>query len=289
MLMEATGDAEAKGAVQLTYRRVVSAARPAQDAASAEAVPIHATGDRAVLKKESGVATIYGTATQRARLWQGGSQVEAPVLVFGKEAATLDAYGAAKDDAMPVRTVLVSKAAGQGEGDGPAGGLRKEAQVLRVQSGRLHYGDAARRAEFSGGVVLEDADGTMTSREAVATLLPAGKAGLVGQTPPPQEGLPGLAGGALERVTATGDVVVRQPGRVATGERGVYTVADGMFVLTGGSGAEPKVTDEANGSVRGAVLRFRSGDNSVTVDGRVKDGTAAKGDGRVHTRTKVKQ
>ena len=150
--------------MQVTYRKAESGEDAARDASSADAAPIHATGDRAVLRKESGVATFYGTRAQRARLWQGGSQVEAPVLVFGKDDATLDAYGTGTET-MPVRTVLVSKAAGQrqdGVTDSLAGGFRRKAQVLRVQSGRLHYADAARRAEFSRGVVLEDTDGTMS-------------------------------------------------------------------------------------------------------------------------------
>ena len=315
-LTEATGDAEAVGAVQVTYRAGSKADAKADEAKSdgakadgakaagskADAGPIHATGDRAVLRKESGVATFYGseaprggsggTTGLRARLWQGGSQVEAPVLVLGRAEGTLDAFGLRGGEAMPVRTVLVKRAEDTPGAvkESAAGGSKEKAQVLRVQSGRLHYADAARRAEFSQGVLLEDADGSMSSREAVATLLPAVKAGIQEEKAAPQEGLPGLAGGALERVTATGDVTVRQPGRVATGERAVYTAADGVFVMTGGAaGVEPKVTDEVNGSVRGASLRFRSGENSVTVDGRVKDGSPPTGDGRVHTQTKVKQ
>ena len=287
-LMETTGDAEATGAVQVTYRRATSAV----GGMAAVTEPMHATADRAVLRKKSGVATFYGIAALRARLWQGGSQVEAPVLVFGRQEATLDAYGADTGDAMPVRTVLVSKAGRHGAGTAAKGlaslgDSGRNPQVLRVQSGRLHYADAERQAAFSQGVRLEDADGTMTSRDAVATLAME-RAGAGGQKVLPQEGLSGLAGGQLERVTATGGVVVRQPGRLATGERAVYTAADGMFVMTGADGVEPKVVDEVNGSVRGASLQFRSGDNSVTVDGRTKDGTPT-GDGRVHTRTKVKQ
>ena len=299
-LMEATGDAEATGAVQVTYRAGMKAGAKLEGS-KADAGPIHAVAARAVLRKESGVATFYGTSRLRARLWQGGSQVEGPVLVLGRAEGTLDAFGTRADEAMPVRTVLESRAAGDASGavagagkasvagGSAAGGSKEKAQVLLVQSGRLHYVDAARQADFSQGVLLEDADGTMSSRDAVATLLPAVKAGTPGEVARPQEGMQGLAGGALERVTATGDVTVRQPGRVATGERAVYTAADGVFVMTGGAGAEPRVTDEVNGSVRGASLRFRSGDNSVTVDGRAKDGSPPTGDGRVHTQTKVKQ
>ena len=40
-------------------------------------------------------------------------------------------------------------------------------------------------------------------------------------------------GGGVERVVATGHIVIDQPGRRATGEQVVYTASDGMFVLTG--------------------------------------------------------
>ena len=190
---------------------------------------------------------------------------------------------------MPVRTVLASKPE---DGGGAAGSKAKkgEAQVMRVQSGRLHYDDGLHRAEFSKGVVLIDADGTVTSRDAVALLSSAAKKEAV---PAPgtevKAGFGGLSRGGVERVTATGDVVIRQPGRVATGQQAVYTATDGLFVLLGGGGVTPKVTDEVNGSVTGAALRFRTGDNSVTVEGRAKDGTPVSGDGRVHTHTRVKQ
>ncbi len=290
-LTEATGDAEATGSVQVTYRRDGVKGRGTTAGGDAAAEPIHATGDRAALKKETGVATFYGTSKLRARLWQGGSQVEAPVLVFAKEDATLDAYGAGASDGMPVRVVLVSRAgrhATSAASDGAASvkDAGSKSQVLRVQSGRLHYGDATGQAEFSRGVVMEDGDGTMTSREAVVTLSSKDKTGSAGEKAAPQQG---MGGRQLERVTATGDVTVRQPGRVATGARAVYTAADEMFVMTGEDGVEPKVVDDVSGSVRGAVLRFRSGDNSVAIDGRAKDGTPPTGDGRVHTRTKVKQ
>ena len=315
-LTESTGDAEATGSVQVTYRQAAASSAAGtqtgkpqdkglpvtQTSQSVRAValpePIHAVAARALLRKETGIATFFGTSTLRARLWQGGSQVEAPVLVFGREDATLDAYGVDAAERLPVRTVLVSR---------PEDGLAKDAmrkpgeavQVLRIQSGRLHYADAQRRADFTGGVVLEDANGAMRSREAVATLAPAAsKKPADGAVPSKADGASfgGLSGTGLERVTATGDVVVQQPGRIATGQQAVYTVADGVFVLTENGGVLPRVTDDVNGSVTGAALRFRSGDNSVMVDGRLgsgtglaKSGTALAGDGRVHTHTRVKQ
>lgn len=314
-LSESTGDAEATGSVQVTYRQTAadragkrhadamqeggSPATQAREDVRSGALPerIHAVAARAMLRKQTGVATFFGTPALRARLWQGGSQVEAPVLVFARREATLDAYAADAGERAPVRTVLVSRA---GANPIAAKGLAEKPQVLRVQSGRLHYVDASRLAEFKGGVELEDANGTMRSREAVAMLSPVGGKKRDGEGPVKAVSFGGLSGGGLERVTATGDVVIEQPGRVATGQHAVYSAADGVFVLTGDGGVLPKVTDDASGSVTGAVLRFKSGngsgDNSVMVEGRLKNEaggakgeTAATGDGRVHTQTRVKQ
>ena len=290
-LVQGTGDVDAVGAVQVTYRQpAASETREAKEGpgVGGREEPIHAVAERAVLRKGSGLATFFGTPKLRARLWQGGSQVEAPVLAFHRLEATLDAYGTNGNDLMPVRTVLASKM--DESGDQPSGATGRQAQVLRVQSGRLHYADGLHRAEFSKGVVLEDANGTITCRGAVAVLRTTSKKeGAPAPATGVTTGFGGLSGGGLDKVTATGDVVIQQPGRVATGQQAVYTAADEVFVLTGGGGIPPKVTDRANGSVSGAVLRFRSGDNSVIVEGRAKDGATVTGDGRVHTHTKVKQ
>ena len=74
-----------------------------------------------------------------------------------------------------------------------------------------------------------------------------------------------------------------QTGRRSTGEQLVYTAADRTFVMTGTAGAPPRLVDEAQGTVTGGELRFRSGDDSVQV---VAAG-AADG-GRVRTETRMK-
>ncbi len=92
-------------------------------------------------------------------------------------------------------------------------------------------------------------------------------------------------GGGVDRVTAEGGVEVSEPGRRATGERLVYTAADGMFVMTGTPGIAPKVVDEAQGTITGSALEFHAGDNSVMVLGNAKGETGR----RVRTETQVRQ
>lgn len=267
-----TGDAVAEGSVKASYRQ----------AGSTE--PVHVLAARAELKHDAGVATFFGTDGSPARLWQGGSQVEAPRIEFSQAEKTLiaSASGAA---GQVVQTVLAGSA-------NQAGG-RKGSQVMRVSSRGLRYAESERRAQFSGGVVFQSADGTVRSSQMVALLRPNATADRTGRAGATGEGAAGSAGvtrsaflgGAVDRVTAEGAVEVTEQGRHGSGERLVYTASDGLFVMTGTAAAPPRVVDEAQGTVSGAALEFHAGDNSVTVLGDAKDGEGRK----VRTETQVRQ
>jgi lipopolysaccharide export system protein LptA len=58
-----------------------------------------------------------------------------------------------------------------------------------------------------------------------------------------------------------------QTGRKATGEKLVYTAADGKYVLTGTPSNLPHVYDQVKGTTTGARLIFNSQDDSVVVSG----------------------
>jgi lipopolysaccharide export system protein LptA len=89
-------------------------------------------------------------------------------------------------------------------------------------------------------------------------------------------------GGKVDHIVAVGSVEIEEPGRKATGERLEYTASDRLSVLTGTKAVPPKMVDETQGSVTGAQLRFRSGDDSVEV-------VTGEGVERVHTVTRMKQ
>ena len=251
--------------------------------------PVHAVAARAKFDQAmTEVVTLFGEATQVARMWTGASQVEAAVLTLRQREGTLDAFrgegGAAGGE----------HGAGGGLGEGRRWprvrrrcrglcGLRVSGCITLTRSGE---------AEFVGAVLLRSAEGVLQARQrAVATMNGAGLEG-EGRI----ESGKGLRardvarngtvlGGALERVVADGGVRVEQPGRVATGQQVVYTVADGLFVLTGTAAVPPVVVDQATGSVTGAVLRFHTGDNRVAVEGSATPGKV----GRVHTELRLKQ
>jgi lipopolysaccharide export system protein LptA len=284
---DATADGSGNGLVKASYRQAGSTEEP-----------VHVLAARAELKHDSQVATFYGVAGRPARLWQAGSQVEAPVLEFEQKQRRLLAHGESQGAAMVVHTALVSSG-GTAKGDvgkAPAGKSRVagggKTDVVRVASRELVYSDETRRADFTGGVLVESSDGTMRGEQAVVYLQGApaggktvaangaGKAVAAGSVAGGKAG--GFMGGSVERVVATGHIDMEQPGRRATGEQLVYTASDGMFVLTGTAAVLPKVVDQQQGTVTGTSLRFHAGDEDVVVSNGGDTGQ------RVRTETRVK-
>ena len=92
-----TGDAAADGAVKASYGQAGSTEEP-----------VHVLAARAELKHDSQIATFHGVAGTPARLWQGASQVDAPVLQFEQKQRRLLAHGEGQGAPMAVHTVLVS-------------------------------------------------------------------------------------------------------------------------------------------------------------------------------------
>jgi lipopolysaccharide export system protein LptA len=286
VMEQQTGDAAAEGTVRAIYTQDGPKAR------EGSSDPVHVLASRAELKHDAGETIFYGSAGAAARLWQGGSQISAPVLEFEQQKKRMHAIGSAERGALAVHTVFVNgtevslgKSAGKAGADSPSFASAdvpvtgtKRQSVVRVTSREATYDDASRRADFTGGVIVESADGTMRGQLATVYLQPAKNAGDSVATA-------SLLGGKVERVVMSGKVEIMQPGRRATGQQVVYTAQDGMLVMTGLPGAPPKMIDEARGAITGASLRFHAGDNSVVVSNGT-DGVAGQ---RVRTETRVKQ
>ena len=295
MTEQQSGDATADGSVKASYGQPGGASEP-----------VHVLAARAEMKHDSQVAIFYGVAGRPARMWQGASQVDAPVLQFDQKQRRLLARGGGHDEgqaaAMAVHTVLVSRgaaaktdAAKSVAKTGMKAAVGGKADVIRVQSRELVYSDEARRADFSGGVEVESADGNMRGQQVAVYLQTAvdgnfkkakGDGGATVSSAKSQDNAGaanGLMGGSVERVVASGHIEISQPGRRATGEQVVYTASDGMFVLTGTPAVLPKVIDDQRNTVTGTSLRFHAGDENVVVS----NGGSGAGQ-RVRTETRVK-
>jgi len=291
-----TGDATANGSVKVSYGQVGSPQEP-----------VHVLAANADLKHDSQIATFHGVTGKPARLWQGASQVDAPVLQFDQKERRLLAHGEGQGAPMAVHTVLVSSGASAKPDVAQAdvakadvakaevaktGAASGKQGVVRVASRELAYSDAARKAEFTGGVEVDSRDGIMRSQQVVVYLQPT-QAGKTSQSGGKADGVKpvavsgtagGFMGGSVERIVATGRIEMQQPGRRATGEQLLYTASDGMFVLTGTAAALPKVADDQRGTVTGTSLRFHSGDDNIVVSNGGENGSGQ----RVRTETRVK-
>jgi lipopolysaccharide export system protein LptA len=275
-----TGDATADGSVKASFIQ-----------AGSDAEPVHVLAARAELKHDAQVAKFYGVSGKPARLWQGASQVDAPVIEFEQKQKRLLAHGEGTGAPGAVHTVLVGGGSGgkpdAAKPDKQVGGGKTS--VVRVVSRELVYSDEARRADFTGGVQVDGADGSMRGQQAVVYLQAAktttvggGAANGVKKTDSPVGA--GFMGGSVERVVASGHIEIQQPGRRASGEQLVYTASDGMFVLTGTAKVLPKVVDDQRGTVTGTSLRFHAGDENVVVSNEGESGVGQ----RVRTETRVK-
>jgi lipopolysaccharide export system protein LptA len=211
--------------------------------------------DSAVLDQARGEATFRG----RARLWQGANSVAAPVIEIEKNPETLKAFGDGANPATAnsgaVFAVLASASSPQ-----------RPTDVSRIHSRQLVYTDADRKALFTGNVSAEDASGAVHCDQAEVFLTAA--AGNGEKENDSKDGkLKDGGQGRVDRIVATGHVVVQQPQRRGTGEKLVYTSGDGKYVLTGTSSVPPHLYDLAHGSVSGEALIFNSQDDSVSVAG----------------------
>jgi lipopolysaccharide export system protein LptA len=261
-----TGDAVAEGNVRGSYLQPASTQQNNSE-------PIHIVAEHALLRRAEQEALFYGSHARDARLWQGASQVEAPVLDFQHAQQTLTARADTASRTLPVHAVFLSMA--RRKTGGPVG-------VVHIRSRQMVYSDVARRADFTGVVQVQSADGRMQANHAQVFLQTASNAGgnaskITGK----------LFGGSVQRIVAQGDVELQQPGRRGTGQQLVYTAGDGNFVLTGTAAAPPRLVDNVKGTVSGEVLIFNSLDDSVIVSNKgPRQGDTASGR-RTRTETRV--
>ena len=239
-LNRATGDGLAQGDVKTTY----SDLKPQPGGALlASSDPVHVTANTMTAHNNAATATYTGNA----RLWQNANIVEAPSIQFLKNDRSLVADSAAK---QKVSTVLV----GTDKHGNPT--------VVTVTANHLSYRDSERKAHFEGGVMASSADMTVTSDQMDVILTPAEGAKSGGVMPAPQSssGVPA----SLEKIIASGNVVITEPKHRGSGETLIYTATDDKFVLTGGP---PSIFDAEHGKITGVSLTLFRRDDRVVVEG----------------------
>lgn len=227
----------------------------------------------------------------QARLWQGGDSVEAPVIELSKKMQILTAYGEESCNqcvhttflGQPSEPVLSEKSKQVKAGEFADGTARRGPSTFRVVSQRLLYSDAERTATFTDRVEAISSSGDVFADRAEVFLTPANvhaqaRSGsateeTANKRSPHSNSSPQSS---VERIVATGRVVVEQPGRHGTGTRLVYTASDEQFVLTGDAAHPPQVVDSIQGEVTGEVLTFSSETQAIIVSGSPNNAAVTK-------------
>ena len=159
---QGTGDATAEGSVRVSYLQQGSTGKP-----------VHVIAARAIGHKATGITQFFSGANGNAKMWQAGSQVEAPVLDFDRSKRTVLAHGAGNTP-------------GGGGEDGARGYERTERQdaaeagcqeaAEQCASAGIEPHDAVYRCDARGivrGLVqVNDQDGILRSQEATVYLTP---------------------------------------------------------------------------------------------------------------------
>jgi lipopolysaccharide export system protein LptA len=233
-LNRATGDGFAEGGVKTTY----SDLKPQTNGALlASSDPIHVTADNMTAHNSPSIATYKGSA----RLWQDANVVEAPSIQFQKDQRTIVADSSSQ---QKVSTALTST------------DKSGKTTPIHVTCNHLVYRDSEREATYQGEVLARGPDMTVTSSQMEVFFAPASQSA--------EKRAPADAPAKLEKIIASGSVVVTQPTRHAIGDKLTYISEDDRFILTGGP---PSIFDAERGKITGVSLTLFRRDDRVIVDG----------------------
>lgn len=265
-MMRTSGDAMADGDVRASY-----------DSGSQQGAT-HVLAQHAEMHHASNTAVFVGNAAHPARLWQGGSQMEAARIELDR---TRQILHGSRGNGGQVKLAIVdssgTKAAAppvakpdtKHEKVQPKGGT-----ILMTGADVVYYGAGdSPVAHITGGVQAVQSGSTMKAQTLTATWKKTGEKAAGANAD--------LFGGNLDTLQADGSVRLLQPGRTGTGERLLYTAATGEYQLTGTPALPPRIVDAVQGSITGASLIFHAGDDSVVV-------AAAPGN-KVHAETRVRR
>jgi LPS export ABC transporter protein LptC len=217
----------ARGDVRTTYYSPESAGNATPFGKTKS--PVFLTAARLDARDADGGVAVY---TGAARAWQDDNYVKAETIRLFNSARRMEADGG-------VETGLY-RIARKGEDGSPS------IVPVFTTAASMKYSDAERTAHYEGDVVSRqtpdelksDAQDLWLSKDESAT---------------------------VERMVATGNVLMTEPGRTARGDKLVYTGADQKAVLTG---AGARVEDAEQGATTGEELTFYVGGERIRIAGR---------------------
>ncbi|HZB46243.1 MAG TPA: LPS export ABC transporter periplasmic protein LptC, partial [Pyrinomonadaceae bacterium] len=205
--------------------------------------PVFIASNAAEFQHEAGV----GVYTGNARAWQDDNFVKADRLVLRNQQKRMEGDGNVQSALYQAR--------------------KREANGERVvpvfaTSRSMTYSDAERLLRYAGDVDIRQGNDRITSEVSDVYLQKETY--------------------EVERTVSQRSVVVTQPGRRGTGDRGEYTAADEVVVLTGNPA---RVEDAEQGSSESKRLTVYLRENRVVSDG----GPSPQSTGRVRTTHKIRK
>lgn len=247
-LVNSTSDVTAEKQVSTTYF-------PSRTPGSQPPEPVHVTAERMQYNSKTEKAVYRGNA----RIWQGSSLIEAGVLELDRQRQTLTARES-------VYSIFPGRSESQNGKPRPAGRAAASPDFgsgpVEIRSNSLIYKDQEQRAQYQGEVRMQNVSATLTSRELEILFEEPAKLRPGASTTP---SLP-VSGGSwqVERAVATGDVVIVQPGRKATGTGAEYFPRENKIILIGNLAA---ISDAQKGLTQGTRLTYFTGDDRILVQG----------------------
>jgi len=254
-----TGEIHAEGGVRSTD---FSAKTSAVQLAPA---PASISSDTMQANSKTGRALYTG----HARLWQGDSVLQADSIEVLRDTRVMHANGNVRAVFPEVAAPATTRAPEHSlMAAAPASSAGGKTTLWHVTAATLTYWDLENRAHLEKNVVVESIEQTM--RGAALDLyftrgvpFAANNSKNSNQTMP---GNPANASGSaqqISRAVGTGGVIVEEGQRKATAEQGVYTAADGKFVMSGGT---PTLYDASQGTTVGRQLTFFLAGDTIIVD-----------------------
>ena len=206
--------------------------------------PVFIASNTAEFHHETGV----GVYTGNARAWQEDNYVKADRLVLRNQQKRMEGDGNVQSALYQARRKETS-------------GERTVVPVFAT-SRSMTYSDVERLIHYAGDVDIRQGNDRITSEVSDVYLLKESY--------------------EVERTVSQRSVIVTQPGRRGTGDRGEYTAADEVVVLTGNPA---RVEDAEKGSSESKRLTVFLRENRVVSDG----GPSPQSTGRVRTTHKIKK
>jgi len=189
--------------------------------------PVYASADFLEVETARGVATYR----QRARLSQEDQVIRAATLVLDRNEKRLVA------EAQVVSLFYL---------DQSSSGKAKEREPATVKADRLEYEDRLQKATYFRNVQMVGAAGQLSSDQLEVFFKDENRHK------------------SVERLLATGNVRIVQPGKLATSESAEFFQSENKAILTGGM---PRVLDSVGGVTVGPRLTMFFDDGSITVAG----------------------